>query len=242
MAHVPNEKELSVSVDRSSLLGPATDSPQTPTRQSLTLLPTTARETYLSTLYPNSPTTPDYDPSSNTHNPFSAFYSHPQTRTSLEQLRQSTSHLSHYSGQQQPESTQTSPLPAYAKRADPSSSAVDLELGEKLHLSPPPCYPRPSLDPSTCAPSSVTVGALSGEARKPCTAWPGKEHFRLKRKEMKRRRGCWPLRNLGKKQRRWAQALIVLLVVGVVVAVGVGVSIKTGAGVYRSNGVSEPIS
>ena len=58
---------------------------------------------------------------------------------------------------------------------------------------------------------------------------------------MKRNRGCWPLNTLGKKQRRLVQALLVLFIIGVATGVGVGVSIATGGGVYRGNGVQEPI-
>ena len=212
------QKELKVIVDTSPPL-----TPNSPNHPNLKLSVPRAKEAQVSGSQAPTPTEEFYPFSTN---PISPFYSHPQTRTSFEQLRQSISQRTSYP---------QAPAPAYGSHlTSPAYSSVDLELGEKL--GGPPTYPRPSFDPSM-APSS-----LGSRNPKPCTVWPGQEHFRMKRKEMKRSRGCWPLRNLGKKQRRWVQALLVLLVIGAAVGAGIGISIRTGAGVYHGNGNQQPIS
>ena len=218
-AEDPLSKEVKIIVESSPPLTPV--SPNAP---SLSKIPTTTtKEAQLcDSKELSTPTSEDFYPVST--NPFSAFYSHPQTRTSLEQLRQCSSSNTRSSYPQPP-------APAYVSHlCTPTVSNIDLELGEKLPLA---TYSRPSFDPSM-APSSLGP-------RKPCSVWPGKEHFKSKSKEMKRNRGCWPLNTLGKKQRRLVQALLVLLIIGIATGVGVGVSIATGGGVYRGNGVQEPI-
>ncbi|MCJ1325315.1 hypothetical protein MMC10_001978 [Thelotrema lepadinum] len=213
----PLTKEVKIIVESSPPL-----TPTSPAHHSLDLTTATTKEAHLyDSNELSNPNSEDFHPVST--NPFSAFYSHPQTRTSLEQLRQCSTNNLRCSYPQPP-------APAYGTHlSTPNASNIDLEHGEKL----PFAYSRPSFDPSM-APSSLGP-------RKACTVWPGKEHFESKRKEMKRTRGCWPLNTLGKKQRRWAQALFVLLIIGIATGVGVGVSIKTGGGVYRGNGVQEPI-
>ena len=204
MANSPNtdalSKELKVTVDSSPLPSPSSLNKE---------LAVTTSELH------KAPTaTEDYTP--NSSNPFSAFYSHPTTRTSFEQLRQSHSHLP------------PAPPPAC------QTGSPDLEACDQ-YLPPPPPGFRPSFDPSM-------TGASSLGPRKPCTVWPGNEHFRMKRKEMKRSRGCWPLNTMGKWQRRALQVLIVLCIIGLAVGVGVGISLKEGGMINRGANWQAPIS
>ncbi|MCJ1306447.1 hypothetical protein MMC25_000089 [Agyrium rufum] len=192
--------------------------PSTPTKPSLILNSSSPFDTPLSiqmqTLSgPPTPSNEEYDPTS-TH-PFSAFYSHPTTRTSFEQLK-STSRTA-------------------------IISEKDLENG--LYNPSTNDLSREHALPSTSSsvPSSMYKAPTSNHNTKPCTVWPGPKQLMQRSREMQRARVCHPLRNLTQKQRLWAKILIALIIIGAAVAIGVGISKAVGGGVWKNNNEQTPI-
>lgn len=165
---------------------------------------------------------------SDSKNPFSAFYAHPPSRTSLEQLNSSRNasrqnlHL----------------LPAGA-----TDSATDLEKGLR--------HQRSSVPNLTGVSSRQSQDLL--HQQHDCAAWPTKETLEAKARAMKleRRmqrsgRGCcsccvtlreqWRLKG---RMKLWVKILIGLLIVAAAVGIGIGVSRAVGGGVWAKHGSSQ---
>lgn len=67
-----------------------------------------------------------------------------------------------------------------------------------------------------------------------CQVWPGRDHWRRKAKDAKKkRRACNCLGHLSKRNRIIVKILIGLLVIGIAVGVGVGISKPLGASIWR---------
>ena len=159
------------------------------------------------------------------NNPFSAFYSHPPTRTSLEQRRSE------------------SKVNVSIVTPNPSKSTVNLSR-------PTSCRPKP---PGTKLKNGDATGDGDLEAgrgrggsakavmKRAYTMWPTPEKCssNQRRKNLtgtvRGSRACAPYRRLSRKQRWFVQIVIALLVIGLGVGLGVGISRAVGAGVWKSD-------
>ena len=175
-----SEKEFGVTI----LPSPTPSPSSTPSKPFLAIDPLASVDSTLPR--PSLTTQTSYSPSI-TH-PLSAFYTHPTTRLSLEQLK--------------------------------SSSTVNLKTSISV--------------------SDLEAARLSTEpyplSKKESSVWPCKTTLQQRSRELKRSKGCSPLRKLSRKQRLWVKALIAVTVVALAVGVGVGVSRAVGAGVWKSEG------
>ena len=154
-----------------------------------------------------------------TKNPFSAFYSHPPTRTSLEQ-RKSESRVN-------------------VSISTPAASTSN------VNLTKPPKSCRPNT-PGTNLKNPYSKAEDGGESggvrvlKKACTMWPTPSHASStgRRKNLtgtvRGSRACAPYRRLSRGQRWALQILVALIVIGLGVGLGVGISRAVGAGVWKS--------
>ena len=182
-------------------------------------------------------TAADNDPNekldyASSNDPFSPFYSHPPTRTSLEQRKsESRVHI---------------PLPGT------STSHVNLTQSNQSNAGPVP--PLPSHLRNTNTTTNDSYGKEYGDQpciKKASTMWPtpllGKNGKRCqdKRKNLtgtlRGSRACAPYRRLSRKQRWMFQVFLALLIIGLGVGLGVGISRAVGAGVWKSNNSSYSI-
>ena len=167
-------------------------------------------------------------------NPFSAFYAHPQSRTSLEQL----------SSSRNASRQNLNPIPG-----GPSDSTADLEKGLRPQISSVPNLTGVSSRPSQ--------DVLRQQQQQPpphdCPVWPTKQTLKAKARAMKLERRmqrsergycgcCVALREqyrLKGRMKLWVKILIGLLIVAVAVGLGIGISKAVGGGVWANHGSSQ---
>lgn len=172
--------------------------------------------------------------------PFSAFYSHPTTKYSLEANRSASVSKQNLSATALPydsdleagfTSTDT-PRLGQLNHTNTFASNKDQRVSDRFSKLP------------------------TTQSKDNCPVWPGRraqlqKHSALKASHRHRHRGCWgrwwaehdPLRNLDKRTRVWVKVLIVLVVLGVAVGVGIGISKAVGGGVWNGGGGGvKPIS
>lgn len=89
----------------------------------------------------------------------------------------------------------------------------------------------PITSTNSCAYKTNTRGKNSSD----CQVWPGRDQWKMKAKEAKRKRGCTCLAGLSKRNRCIAKILIVLLIVGIAVGVGFGISKPLNAPIWGDN-------
>ncbi|KAL9091712.1 MAG: hypothetical protein Q9165_004788 [Trypethelium subeluteriae] len=183
-------------------------------------------------------TSPPGAGSQNNNNPFSAFYAHPPSRTSLEQLTSSrnASHQNLHLGPSRSNGNVN-------ENPHSNLSQHDLEKG---------------LRPASLTNLSGSIGARPSTDRlnyhhDDSTAWPTKQSLKAKARAMKleRRlqrsgRGCcgncvelrerWRLKG---SVRLWVKILLGLLVVAAAVGIGIGVSRAVGGGVWAKHGTTQ---
>ena len=154
----------------------------------------------------------DYDPTST--DPFSAFYSHPTTRTSLEQAKsESKIHIKIYEH--------------------------DLEAGSRVTT-----QSHHTLQDLTTIASTTTPPRQQGLKKQCTMWPAHSQLQRKKNNvsgTIRGSRACAPYRGLTKKQRLVLQIILAILVVGAATGLGIGISKAVGAGVWKSNNAEAPI-
>ncbi|KAI9665010.1 MAG: hypothetical protein M1821_006458 [Bathelium mastoideum] len=185
------------------------------------------------------------------HNPFSAFYAHPSSRHSLDELNCSRN----------------------ASRSNLHTTASNV-TDEKQQQQQPPCPSDLEKGILPRAPQRASVSAtnlarpsqdwLRPQEQDP-SAWPTKQSLRAKARAMKlerRRQRCWRDGNgkdghggrmgasahwvelqerwrVPKQWKLWVKILIGLLVVAAAVGIGIGVSRAVGGGVWSKSGTKQ---
>lgn len=83
----------------------------------------------------------------------------------------------------------------------------------------------------------------NGNGNKECTVWPGQHALKMKKKAMRKNKGCACWGGLSKRARVWIKIGVAVLVVGTAVGVGLGVSKAVGGGVWKGeDNTNAPIS
>lgn len=175
---------------------------------------------------------PDDDPEekdyTSSQNPFSAFYSHPPTRTSLEQ-RASESQV-HVSIATPPASTSNLNLtqPPSAATSRPKTPGHSLLSKHCSNTNNPNGY------------DEEKAGPAGRMMKKACTMWPTPTGSRRQSRHnltgtVRGSRACAPYRRLSRSQKWMFQIFLALVVIGLGVGLGVGISRAVGAGVWKSN-------
>ena len=188
-------------------------------------------------------------PSQKSKNPFSAFYNHPTTRTSLDQVRP----------HEHPVIASGSTLPVHG-------NDVDLEAGgPTLFVNGTLLNPTPGISQNNSRfASTATLPHNHSRDESPegnhgkiiynygihetdSSVWPSKKALEekalvAKREERKRRHGRFLfMAGLTKKQKLCIQILVGVLVVGAAVGLGVGISKAVGGRVYKGDGAQSQI-
>ncbi|KAF2239143.1 hypothetical protein EV356DRAFT_515377 [Viridothelium virens] len=181
---------------------------------------------------------PAADSQHNNNNPFSAFYAHPPSRTSLEQLNSSRNasrqnlHLGPSNGSG-----------IVNENTHSNHSQHDLEKG---------------LRPTSLTNLSGSIGPRPSTDRlnyhhDSSTAWPTKQSLKAKARAMKLERrlqrsgrgccgSCVELRErcrLKGRMKLWVKILLGLLIVAAAVGIGIGVSRAVGGGVWAKHGTTQ---
>ncbi|KAG8533136.1 uncharacterized protein KY384_001919 [Bacidia gigantensis] len=188
-------------------------------------------------------------PTYNSTNPFSPFYSHPPTRTSLEQRKsESRVHIQIH----EPSSTLASNNASRTTLQRPktphhSSSYGSAAANKDASADQQPPFPPPY---SQDGPEAEDGGKLrlggTGGLRKAHTMWPSNPSGRCQKRHnltgtIRGSRFCAPYRRLSKKQRLVFQILIALVLIGVATALGVGISKAVGGGVWDGGDTTRKI-
>jgi hypothetical protein len=93
-------------------------------------------------------------------------------------------------------------------------------------------YSLESLSTRDPSKSSVEHGR---KGDKPCAVWPGTKAIDGRRKQLKKSRGCDPLKGMDSKKKMWIKILVTLVVVALGVGLGVGISRAVGGGVWAGS-------
>lgn len=155
------------------------------------------------------------DEASNPANPYSAFYTHPSTRLSLEQIRGEHGPVTPLQGHHDVEAGLSKTKPSFFCVTRSNSSG------------------KPSTEISTKA---ITQADTS--------VWPSRKELEekammVKKEESRKNWNC--LGGLSKKHRIMLRVLIGLLVAAVAVGLGVGISRAVGGGVWKGDGQTTTI-
>lgn len=83
---------------------------------------------------------------------------------------------------------------------------------------------------------STTRKSCTITRKSECQVWPGREHWKEKAKDAKRKRSCTYMSKLNRRQKIVAKVILIVLVVGIAVGVGFGVSKPLGAPIWGKKG------